>query len=113
MFTTNYNSVHQLDLQTYIIEDFDVKQNDKKVALNTPYLMKKLTPGTYLLASEQADHQYLRVEPETKTVSVIKTLQNLGSLSQIVRGSDKIMFLNKGRQDSRIFEVSNRNGQGD
>jgi hypothetical protein len=37
----------------------------------------------------------------------------LGSLSQIIRGKDKLMFLNKGRQESRIFEVSNRNGEGE
>ncbi len=46
-------------------------------------------------------------------MNIVKVLQNLGSLSQIIRGKDKLMFLNKGRQESRIFEVSNRNGEGE
>jgi hypothetical protein len=75
---TEYNTTHLLNTETSELTDLQSQQT-----LNLPYRLAKLdTYGTtYLLLSEQNNHQFFSFNPKSSSLSVIKELQNLGSIA--------------------------------
>lgn len=67
------------------------------------YKIQKLDEGIFLFISEQNDHKMVKIK--SNQLEGVRQILNLGSITSIKQEGKNTLVLNKGENQSRLFEI--------